>query len=186
MRQGRRAVLIGVVCIAVGCRSAGRAQGSVLDVQPADSVDRLRPEGRFERRVIAEGLCGSAIFRSLVDAIQRSDVIVYVSMRRLGDRRLHGRLDFLTATATERVLRAAFSFPLDRATRIAVLGHELQHAVEVAGAPDIRTRSAFAAYYRAHGQPARIESAYDTDAARRVEAQIRVDLARAAPCAADP
>jgi hypothetical protein len=184
MRQGPRAVLLGVVCIAVGCRSAWR--GSVLDVRPADSVAHLRPEGSFERRVIVEGVCGSATFRSLVDAIQRSDVIVYVAMRWLGDRRLRGRLDFLTATAKDRVLRAVFSFPLDRATRIAVLGHELQHAVEVAGAPDIRTRGAFAAHYRAHGQPARIESGYDTDAARRVEVQIRADLARAAPCDADP
>jgi hypothetical protein len=186
MRQGSRAVLVGVVCIAVGCRSARPAQDSVVDVRPADSVVRLRPEGSFERRVIAEGLCGSATFRTLVDAIQRSDVIVYVSMRWLGDRRLHGRLDFLTATATHRVLRAVFSFPLDRETRIAVLGHELQHAVEVAGAPDIRTSGAFAAYYRAHGRAVRIESAYDTDAARRVEVQIRVELARGAPCNADP
>jgi len=185
MRQGPRAVLAGVICIAIGCRSAGRAQTRVLDDRPVDSVVHLRPEGRVERRVIAEGLCGSPTFRSLVDAIQRSDVIVYVSMRWLGDRRLRGRLDFLTVTATNRVLRARFTFPLDRETRIAVLGHELQHAVEVAGAPGIRTRVAFAAYYRAHGQPARIESAYDTDAARRVEVQIRVELARAAPCSAD-
>jgi hypothetical protein len=186
MHQVPRTVLVGVVCIAIGCRSARPAQGSVLDVRTGDSVVRLRPEGSFERRVIAEGLCGSATFRTLVDTIQRSDVIVYVSMKWLGDRRLRGRLDFLTATATDRVLRAVFSFPLDRETRIAVLGHELQHAVEVAVAPDIRTRGAFAAHYRAHGRPVRIESGYDTDAARRVELQIRVDLARAAPCNAEP
>ena len=186
MRQSSRAVLVGVVCIVVACRCTSRAEGSVIDVRPTDSVDHLRPAGSFERRVIAEGLCGSATFRSLVDAIQRSDVIVYVSMRWLGDRRLHGRLDFLTATANARVLHAVFGFPLDRETRISVLGHELQHAVEVAGAPDIRTRGAFAAYYREHGRPGKIDLGYDTDAARRVETQIRVDLARSAPCNGGP
>ena len=185
MRHGAAAFLVGVVCMAVSCRSARVAHGAVLDVPGAISVARLRPAGRVERHVIAEGVCGSATFRSLVETIERSDLVVHVSMRWLGDRRLSGRLDFLTATASQRVLRATLGLPLDRVGRIAVLGHELQHASEVAGAPDLRTRAAFAAYYRTHGRPGGIEWAYDTDAARQVELQIRVELARSGPCSVD-
>src|SRR5262245_672519 len=104
MRRGACALVIGVVCMAVSYRSARVANGAVLDDPAAISVVRLRPAGRVERRVIAEGVCGSATFRSLVETIERSDLVVHVSMRWLGDRRLSGRLDFLTATATQRVL----------------------------------------------------------------------------------
>jgi hypothetical protein len=126
---------------------------------------------------MAEGVCGSETFRTLVDVIRHSNVIVYVSMRPIRDRGVNGRLDFLAATATDRVLRAVFGFPLDRQTRIAVLGHELQHAVEVAATPDIRTAQSFAAHFRAHGRPSGVDR-YETAAARAAELRIRQELAQ--------
>jgi len=159
--------------------------GYVLDVPSIELVARLRPDGSVERRVIAEGLCGSATFRSLVDAIQRSDVIVYVSMRPLRNRRVNGHLEFLAATATDRLLRVVFGFPLDRATRIATLGHELRHASEIAAAPDVRTARTFAAYFSAHGRPSEVGTGYETEAARQTELQIRVDLAGPPLCRVD-
>jgi len=182
MRPAPGRVLAVVVGIALDCGCGRRVDGYVLDGRPVDTVVRLRPDGAFERQVIAEGVCGSATFRSLVDAIEGSDVIVYVSMRPVRDRRVNGHLEFLAATATDRVLRAVFGFPLDRATRIAALGHELQHAVEVAAAPDVRTGQAFEAYFSAHGRPSSAGRGYETDAARRTELQIRLELARPASC----
>jgi len=184
MRRCLRHVLVGIAGIAASCEGLP-ASGGVLDVPFGDTVARVRPSGAFERHVIAEGLCGSATFRTLVETIRRSDVIVYVSMRPIRDRGIDGRLDFLTATSTDRVLRAVFTFPLDRQSRIAVLGHELQHAAEVAAAPEVRTHEAFATYFRAHGHPSGTDR-YETAAARRAEVQIRLDLAQPPSCTADP
>jgi hypothetical protein len=182
MRPGSRRSLAVVVGVALGCSDARPVEGYVLDVRAVDTVARLRPNGALERQMIAEGLCGSATFRSLADAIQRSDVIVYVSMRPMRDRHVNGHLEFMAATATDRLLRAVIAFPLDRVARIAALGHELQHAVDVASDARIRSGQAFAEYFSAHGRPSSAGMGYETDAARRAELQIRVDLARPPSC----
>jgi hypothetical protein len=181
MRTSLRHTLAGIAAIGL-CQPVS---GGVLDVAVEDTVARVRPATDFERRVIAEGVCGSATFRTLVDAIRHSDLIVYVSMRPIRDRTIDGRLDFLSATPTDRVLRAVFGWPLDRESRIAVLGHELHHAVEVAGAPEIRTARAFTAYFRTHGHPSGTDR-YETAAAQRAELQIRQELARAPACEGPP
>jgi hypothetical protein len=59
--------------------------------------------------------------------------------------RLAGGLRFLAATPTDRVLLIEIAFGLDRYARIAMLGHELQHAVEVAETARSATRKAFGA-----------------------------------------
>jgi hypothetical protein len=94
-------------------------------------------------------------------------------MKPLSDRRVAGGLQFIGATATDRVLRVMLGFPLDRTSRIAMLGHELQHAIEVAGAPEITSRKAFEDYYRSHGVPGATESGYETEAAHRTEFRVR-------------
>jgi hypothetical protein len=179
-RDARRLVVfIAAIVGGLGCASSG---GALLDVQRDDQVARLRPASAFERQVIAEGLCGSGTFRALVEELGASDLIVYVSMRRLGSRDLRGRLEFLGATATDRIVRAMFAFPLDRQARITTLGHELRHAIEVARAPEIRSARAFDTYFRTHGHSTGLESAYDTDAAHETEIRIREELTRASRC----
>ena len=167
------------------CAAVGTAVGNPCLAQTVD-VSRIRPATGFETGVIQEGLCSSATFRSLVDRLQTSDLIVYVAIRRLPDRRLTGSLEFLGATATHRVLRVVTTFPLDRVSRVAVLGHELQHALEVADAAEIRSSKTFDAYFRAHGLPGAIDSGYDTGAARLTEIRIRHELSgRTRACGAE-
>jgi hypothetical protein len=54
-----------------------------------------------------------------------------------------------------------------------MLGHELQHAIEVAGALEIRSQKALEDYYRSHGVPGATETTYETEAARRTESRVR-------------
>jgi hypothetical protein len=172
-----RCLLTGLVCIPVGERC-----------QPqTDDVARLRPANGFEAGVIKDGLCGSLTFRTLVSALQNSDLIVYIATRQLRDRHVTGSLEFLGSTATHRILRVVSGFPLDRVSRVAVLGHELQHALEVASAPQIRSARAFAEYFRSHGLPGAVDSVYDTDAARQTEIRIRHEMAsRRTACGTRP
>ena len=144
------------------------------EAQPAD---RLRPASSFEAGLIEEGLCRSATLKSLVATLNASDLIVYVNVRRLSSRGLAGGLQFVSATATTRILRVVIGLTVDRAARIALLGHELQHAVEVAGAPHLRSAEAFDDFYRAHGLPGATQHAYETEAARSTAERIRNESA---------
>jgi hypothetical protein len=120
----------------------------------------------------------SPTLRALTDRLDASDVTVHVSVKRFTDRRLAGALRFLAATPTDRVLLIEIAFGLDRYARIAMLGHELQHAVEVAETPHIRDENAFRRFYELHGVEGAIECSYETDGARRAEIAIRKEMAR--------
>lgn len=145
-------------------------------VPPDES--RLRPVSAFEAAVFREGLCMSPTLRALADRLNASDLTVYVSVKPLPDRRLAGGLRFLTATPTDRVLLIEIAFGLDRYARIAMLGHELQHAVEVAETVQIRDKEGFRRFYASHGFVSAIEGAYETGPARQAEIAIRKELAR--------
>ena len=147
----------------------------------APGGSRLRPVSTFEAAVIREGLCASATLRGLADRVDASDLTVHVSVRRFPDRRLAGGLRFLAATPTDRVLLIDIAFGLDRYARIAMLGHELQHAVEVAQTAQIRDKEGLRRFYALHGVGGAIEGSYETDAARQAEVAIRKELARTSP-----
>jgi hypothetical protein len=138
----------------------------------------LRPVSAFEAGVIREGLCTSPTLQTLADRVDASDLTVHVSVKRFPDRRLAGGLRFLAATPTDRVLLIEIAFGLDRYARIAMLGHELQHAVEVAETSQIRDRDGFRRFYASHGVDGAIEWSYETGAAREAEIAIRKELAR--------
>jgi hypothetical protein len=114
----------------------------------------------------------------LADRLDASDLTVHVSVKRFLDRRLAGGLRFLAATPTDRVFLIEIAFGLDRYARIAMLGHELQHAVEVAEASQIRDEDGFRRFYASHGVAGAIERGYETDAARQAEIAVRKELTR--------
>ena len=162
-------IFLGVIVVR-DCQ-AQTASGSVTE--PAS---RLRPASTFVAGVIEEGICRSATLRSMVATLQTTDLIVYVTMAPLSDRRVGGGLQYVGVTATDRVLRIVLRFSLDRTARMAMLGHELQHAIEVASAPEIRSQKTLEDYYRAHGVPGATESTYETDAAHRMEFRVREEV----------
>src|SRR5689334_20087392 len=151
---------------------------ALLGSPVASDASQLRPASAFEAAVIREGACVSPTLRALADRLDASDLTVHVSVKPFADRRLAGGLRFLAATPTDRVLLIEIAFGLDRYARIAMLGHELQHAVEVAETPQIRDNEGFRRFYASHGMPGAAEFAYETDAARQVEVAIRTELAR--------
>jgi len=144
----------------------------------ASDASQLRPVSAFEAAVIREGACGSPTLRALADRVDASDLTVHVSLKRFADRRLAGGLRFLAATPTDRVLLIDIAFGLDRYARIAMLGHELQHVVEVAETAQIRDKEGFRRFYALHGVEGAIDGGYETDAARQAEIAIRKELTR--------
>jgi hypothetical protein len=111
---------------------------------------RLRLPDRHMLPVVQAGRDGSPSFRALIEELEATDVVVYVQCARLRSR-LDGELTFLTAAGGLRyvIVRIAWDLPLPR--KIAILGHELQHALEVARTPDIVSARTMALAYERFG-----------------------------------
>src|SRR5262245_38055700 len=139
------------------------------------NVQRIRPSGDYERTLLTDGLSRSYTFRRLVERLHESDVIVHVMARPVrAALSIDGGLQFLGATTTDRIVRVVLFRNIDHERMIAMLGHELQHAVEVANAPELRSQRALDAYYRLHG--VRGDLGQDTSEAREVEWKIRTEV----------
>ena len=159
------AVVVAAVTLVVTCDRPAHA---------ADIV-RIRPLAPYLEDFLREGIAGSASFRALVERIQESDLVVYLAPGTL-DSRLRGRLRFIGASDHARYLRIEVGWLGSEARSIASLGHELQHAVEVADAPSIRDEESFGREFARIGYPSTAsqfgEARYDTRAA--VEAGFRI------------
>jgi hypothetical protein len=140
---------------------------------------RLRVTDRNVRALIAEGMARSPAFHALVARLEQSDVVVYVRCGRLRAR-LDGQLTFVSAAAGLRYVVVQIGWDLPPLRKIATLGHELQHAIEIAGQPTIVDQASLAYAYgrigfqRDAGTAAL--TAFDTDAAMTAGEQIWKEL----------
>jgi hypothetical protein len=134
----------------------------------------LRPLETRIRKAIADGIHGSATFRELVAQVEASDLIVHVEPDCTMRDRVQGKLIFVTAAGGVRYLRMRLACTVTGVRQIAILGHELRHAVEVADAPWVVDESSLAEEYRRIGFPSRggdgtaFESRAAIDAGERV------------------
>ena len=126
-------------------------------------------------RLLEQAIKQSPTFAALVTALDKTDVIVHVEEVTHMTPGVDGRLTFVVATGDVRYLRAQV---LKRGVidMMSVVGHELQHALEVALASDVRCQASFAGLYNRIGdQPARPDR-YDTAAAREAGQRVRREL----------
>lgn len=122
----------------------------------------------------------SPTVRSLVDELDRSDLIVHVIPMRSDDRaRFVGTLHFVVTAGHRRYLRITIEERLSPDRRAAIIGHELQHAVEVSRAASVVDVKSFDAFYRRIGDEsarhANVEC-YETEGARRAGERVLSEL----------
>jgi len=141
----------------------------------ADPFVRVRPTTALGRRVVDTGVARSATFRALVQALEDSDVIVYVDLKPSMDSDISGKLEFMGRGGANRYLRITVSSLHHMNMLVSLLGHELQHAVEVATASDVTTPAKFATLYRRIGVPTG-PGRYDSIAARTAGYTVRAEL----------
>lgn len=138
---------------------------------------RLRPDDSRSAALVLEGLERSATLRTLVDRLEERDVIVYVQWQPTLRGRLAGSLTWITAAGRYRYVRISWSPDLSESAAIATLGHELQHAVEVANEKSIVSTETLEAFYRANGISMRSFNGWDTIAARDRGDDVRREIA---------
>jgi hypothetical protein len=145
----------------------------------APEQSHVRPTGPASRTLLDRGLEQSATLRALVDRLQQTDVVVFVEFDASLPTDLAGGLRFVTQAGSLRVLRISLCRPTNLQQSLQMLGHELQHAIEVAEAREVVDEASLRAFYRGLAKP-RTPSAgperFDTLAARQAGELVASEL----------
>jgi hypothetical protein len=128
----------------LGAQTAGEYQG----IGPAPHV---RPLGDL-RALVTEAARRSPAIRALLVQLETLDVIVYVRTRAFQEVEREGHVALLGVNAGHRYLVIELACGLASLTQMATLGHELFHAVEIAGEPSIVDARSLAAFYERIGR----------------------------------
>jgi hypothetical protein len=112
----------------------------------------------------------AAQMRALAD----SDLIVYVDLKPIPAEPL-ASTKIVSANRSARYLRVSIA-AFATIDRIVLLGHELQHALEIAAAPDVRDGAGMQRLYRAIGTRRHADTRFETIAAMRINTTIRREL----------
>ena len=154
------------------------APSAAAETAPQASDRPVRIASELDELWLQPGICRSATFRRLIADLARSDVLVYVQPRVLPYPGIGGILRFLSATPTHRILLVMIDVKAlgsHRLSAIAMLAHELRHALEVADAPEIRSVESFNDYYRRYDMG---NGTSDTRAAQEAGRSVRAELFR--------
>ena len=176
------ACLLGVVTLAP---AAGLAHpGQEPPARPpgaAAPVVRVRPQDDRARVIVADATQRSPTVAGLIEKLEATDVIVLVQTA-TGLPWPTGELRLVTRTPRFRFLLIRLETPGRRDDQIAAFAHELQHAVEIAEAPDVVDAETLARLYRRLGLRTTQPDHYESSAAIAVERLVarEVYLARRA------
>ena len=140
----------------------------------------LRRVRSVDPQIIAlmrQGLRRSVTFADLVAAVNASDVIVYIERVNQLAPTIAGQLVIVPVPHEQRYVRVQIINHLSPEDTIALIGHELRHALEVAAAPEVRDRKGLMELYQRIGEPGGQVHSYDTRAAQNTGRRVRSELA---------
>jgi hypothetical protein len=149
---------LGLVLLLAAIESTGLQGGAMcLEVRSnAQTIDsprplytRVRSDNEYLIGLIRRGYDQSPAFRELVDALQYSNVIVFVQPGLCAGARIRSCLVAVAGSNHDRHIRIRVdpAHTIENGL-IAAIAHELQHAIEVAERPDVLDSASLAALYR--------------------------------------
>jgi hypothetical protein len=122
-----------------------------LSAGPARLDPHIRSTEATLLDALAQGARVSPTLQRLLDRLEASDVVVYLVFDRSPSPQLAGHLALMTTVPGRRYLRVSIDPRNTGCRRIAILGHELQHAVEIAESPTAIDDATLSALYRRIG-----------------------------------
>lgn len=131
------------------------------------------------RSLFEQGKDRSPTFQALVRRLEQSNVVVYIETDPFSDTSFAGRLSFLSAVGGTRYLLIRVAPLPSLIQQLAMIGHELQHAVEVADNPEVVDQdSLWREYMRIGYVSGMVDSglAFDTHAAIDAGARVAEEL----------
>jgi hypothetical protein len=174
---GWRGAVAVVILVAAGRASAHAQAPGTVGTPTALNNTRVRADDPALSALIRQATDQSATFRSLVEAIQSTDGIVYVIRGRCGNYDVHACLMLWMAVAgPNRMLRVIVD---DRSRSdvdtMASIGHELRHALEVLTESNATTGAGMFNFYRHSGG---VQGVFETEAAIATGEAVYLELKR--------
>jgi hypothetical protein len=135
-----------LIAVLLALSVAGPPARSAQSPTPAPHV---RPLTKSAAALLADATARSPIVKGLVEDLEQTNVVVYLVDSMDGPREVTACLTFVSFAAGTRYLM----FRVDRWVsapwdRIAQLAHELQHAMEIAEAPEVQDAASMARLYK--------------------------------------
>ena len=149
--------------------------GVAAQEAPVYRVPRVRGVDSLAREILEEATALSPTVARLVTELQSSDLVVSVVCG-AAPASLNGYARMMRAAGGFRHVRVVLRVPKGRRELMRVLGHELQHAVEMAGMPDVRDEETQAVAYRRVGVSKARDGYFETEAAVRTGRQVGREL----------
>jgi hypothetical protein len=155
----RRACLFTLACLVA-------VQSAAAFAEPLQG-SRIRPLGAGEKRLVRSAMDQSATVRELVARIERSDLIVMLRFGMLSSQKA-GTTELLSVVPGTRFLLVTLDPRAIERDRLARLGHELRHVVELADATEVRNATTMRELFERIGWPSSGPDNWET--AQAVEA----------------
>jgi hypothetical protein len=141
-------------------------------------VVHIRPLSHAAEDLFYDGVTRSQVIYSLVAQLQASDEVIYLSYTfPASSETPRARTQLLSSAGGVRFLTIQINAGVEPNERLPLLAHELQHALEIAGARDVRTDADMKRLYQRIGLRVGV-GLYETAAARDVERRVRQERPR--------
>jgi hypothetical protein len=142
-------------------------------------ASHVRPASGVAQTLLTEAVSRSAIVNRLLERLESTDTIVYVEV--IGTPELPlARTKLVAASPNVRFLRISINARVPYWDRVPLLAHELQHAVEIAGATDVKDDEGVRRLYARIGFPGGTNR-FETAEARETEWRVRAEMVRREP-----
>jgi hypothetical protein len=138
---------------------------------------RFRPTDIAAVETFDRALACCPTIRALARDVEASDLIVYVETGFVQQPAM-ARTVLMGAGTNTRYVRVTLHRLTSPDNLIELLGHELQHAVEIARAPEVRDTDAMLALYKRIGFHRRTATHFETMAARQIATRVRAEVAK--------
>ena len=137
----------------------------------------VRTTDAIFQKLFGIGLNRSPTLHLLMARLETTDVIVYVEPVSTLPATLAGRLLLAPDNGTQRYLRIQIAVGAPPNDTIALIAHELRHALEVADAPEVHNEATLIALYERIGDHSHTGvHQYDTVAARAMGSRVQHEL----------
>jgi hypothetical protein len=127
---------------------------------------------------LQKGAHASPTLKSLLDRLETSDVVVYLMFDHAMPEHIAGRISLMAAVPGRRYLRVSIDRRNIGCQRLAILAHELQHAVEIADEAEATDQERVASLYRRIGfrTGQGLKPSFDSELAIQTGQQVRREV----------
>lgn len=130
-------------------------------------------------RLFHDLLARSPTARDMVEVLEQSDVVVYIRQQWFPTNTLRGRTGCVASSPPRRILVIDISSRMRAREQLVALGHELRHALEIAGAPSVCDAESLSSLYSRIGEMTGYDSrgaTFETQAAADAGERVRQEL----------